>query len=67
MEYQALQTIYPEDDEEDLRRPTGIRIIVFHDQKFMKTDVVFETPNAKMPKKNKRKKIMKEEHRMMYH
>ncbi|KAA0058850.1 Cell division protein ftsH [Cucumis melo var. makuwa] len=37
MEYQPLQTIYSEDGEEDLRGPIGTQM--YHDQKFIKTDV----------------------------
>uniref|UniRef100_A0A9I9E988 Uncharacterized protein n=1 Tax=Cucumis melo TaxID=3656 RepID=A0A9I9E988_CUCME len=43
-EYQSLQIIYPEDDDEDLREPIGTQIVVYQNQKFVKTDVVFETP-----------------------
>uniref|UniRef100_A0A9I9EC33 Uncharacterized protein n=1 Tax=Cucumis melo TaxID=3656 RepID=A0A9I9EC33_CUCME len=42
MEYEPIQTIYPEDDEEELRGPTGTQIMVYHDQNFMRTDMVFE-------------------------
>uniref|UniRef100_A0A9I9DL13 Uncharacterized protein n=1 Tax=Cucumis melo TaxID=3656 RepID=A0A9I9DL13_CUCME len=31
IQYKPLQTIYPEDDEEELRRPTGTQIVVYQD------------------------------------
>uniref|UniRef100_A0A9I9EEA9 Uncharacterized protein n=1 Tax=Cucumis melo TaxID=3656 RepID=A0A9I9EEA9_CUCME len=41
-EYQSLQIIYPEDDDEDLREPIGTQIVVYQNQKFVKTDVINE-------------------------
>uniref|UniRef100_A0A9I9EHJ8 Uncharacterized protein n=1 Tax=Cucumis melo TaxID=3656 RepID=A0A9I9EHJ8_CUCME len=54
IEYQPLQTMYPKDDEEELRGLTGTQIVVYQDQKFEKTNVVFETPEAKMLKDTKK-------------
>uniref|UniRef100_A0A9I9E7L2 Uncharacterized protein n=1 Tax=Cucumis melo TaxID=3656 RepID=A0A9I9E7L2_CUCME len=31
IQYEPLQTIYPEDDEEELRGPTGTQIVVYQD------------------------------------
>uniref|UniRef100_A0A9I9ELU7 Uncharacterized protein n=1 Tax=Cucumis melo TaxID=3656 RepID=A0A9I9ELU7_CUCME len=42
IEYQPLQTIYPEDDEEEFRGPTGTKIVVYQDQKLKKTNVINE-------------------------
>ena len=50
-------TNYTKDDEEDLRGPTSTQIVVYQDQKFVKTDAVFKTPEAKMTKKQQRKTI----------
>uniref|UniRef100_A0A9I9E6F5 Uncharacterized protein n=1 Tax=Cucumis melo TaxID=3656 RepID=A0A9I9E6F5_CUCME len=47
IQYEPLQTIYLEDDEYKLRGPIGTQIMVYQDQKFVKPDVVFETPEAK--------------------
>ncbi|KAA0043162.1 uncharacterized protein E5676_scaffold302G00690 [Cucumis melo var. makuwa] len=55
IQYEPLQTIYLDDDEQELRGPTDTLIVVYQNQKFVKTNVVFETPKAKMPKHNKEK------------
>ena len=52
MEYQPLETIYP-DDEEKLRGPIGTQIVVYQNKKFMKTDVVFGNQKKKCQKTTK--------------
>ncbi|TYK30586.1 protein Ycf2-like [Cucumis melo var. makuwa] len=61
LDYQPIQIIYPKDDEEELQGPTGTQIVVYDDKKFMRTDMVFKTPEAKMPKKKEGKQNNEEQ------
>uniref|UniRef100_A0A9I9EC80 Uncharacterized protein n=1 Tax=Cucumis melo TaxID=3656 RepID=A0A9I9EC80_CUCME len=42
LDYKPIQTIYPEDNEEELQGSTGTQILVYDDKKFMRTNMVFE-------------------------
>lgn len=47
--YEPIQAVYPGDDEYKLREPTGTQIVLYEEKKHVKPDVVFETPETKMP------------------
>ncbi|KAA0035692.1 Cell division protein ftsH [Cucumis melo var. makuwa] len=47
--YEPLQAVYPNDGEHELRGPTGTQIVLYEEKKYVKPDVVFETPETKMP------------------
>ena len=46
MDFEPIQTVYPGEDEYDLRGPTGTQIVVYKERKD-EPDVVFETSKTK--------------------